>query len=158
MKSKNIWGLVCSVIICEVAGAIGAIFVMPNISGWYSTLVKSSLNPPAFVFGPVWTLLYFLMGIAVFIIWNKGKERKDVRHAVKVFSFQLLLNILWSILFFGLQNPLLALVDIVLLWLAIVWTIIAFYKISKGAAWILAPYLLWVSFALYLNLTVCRLN
>ena len=158
MKTKNVLGLVGAVAICEIAGGVGAIFVAPNITGWYSTLVKPALNPPSFLFGPVWSLLYLLMGIAVFIVWKKGIQEKNVRHAINIFVLQLILNAIWSPIFFGMQNPALGLVDVSLMWLAIVWTIVAFWKVSKSAAWLLIPYIAWVSFALYLNLSIWRLN
>jgi len=158
MKTKNVLGLVVAVAICEIAGGVGAILVAPNITGWYSTLVKPALNPPSFLFGPVWTTLYLLMGIAVFIVWKKGFERKDVKGAIKIFIAQLFLNAIWSPIFFGSQNIGLGLFDITALWISIVAVIVVFYKISKAAAWLLVPYLLWVSFALYLNLMIWRLN
>ncbi len=132
-------GLVVAVAICEIAGGVGAIFVAPNITGWYSTLVKPALNPPAFIFGPVWTLLYLLMGIAVFIVWKKGFERADVRGAIKIFIAQLFLNTIWSPIFFGMRNIGLGLFDITALWVAIVATIVAFWKVSKSATWLLRP-------------------
>ena len=158
MKTKNVLKLLGAIIVCELAGGVGAIFVTPNISGWYSTLVKSSLTPPAFVFGPVWTLLYLLMGIAAFMILKKGFDRADVRHALDIFSMQLVFNILWSIIFFGAHNPALAFVDIVLLWLSIIATMFSFYKISRSAMWILLPYIIWTTFAAYLNLAILILN
>jgi tryptophan-rich sensory protein len=158
MKTKNILKLLGAIIICELAGGVGAIFVTPNISGWYSTLVKSSLTPPAFVFGPVWTLLYLLMGIAAFMILKKGFDRRDVRHALEIFSMQLVFNILWSIIFFGAHNPALAFVDIALLWLSIIATMFSFYRISRPTIWILLPYTLWTTFAAYLNLAILFLN
>ncbi|MBI4099243.1 tryptophan-rich sensory protein, partial [Candidatus Parcubacteria bacterium] len=112
----------------------------------------------AWVFWPVWTAHYALMGIASFLIWRMGWERKEVKMALGVFGIQLFLNTIWSIIFFGLQNPGWALVDIVLLWLAIIWTIIMFYKISKPAAYLLLPYILWVRFAAYLNYSIWMLN
>ncbi len=164
MKTKNFWGLVGAVAICEIAGGVGAIFVAPNITGWYSTLVKPALNPPSFLFGPVWSLLYLLMGIAVFIVWassakaSDGQEKRIRSRAINIFVLQLILNVIWSIVFFGTQNPLLGIIDIVFLWLTIVWTIVAFWKVSRSAALLLLPYIAWVSFALYLNLSIWRLN
>ena len=164
MKTKNVLKLLGAIIICELAGGIGAIFVTPNISGWYSTLVKSSLTPPAFVFGPVWTLLYLLMGIAVFMIWASSAKASDgqgknlKRQALEIFSMQLVFNILWSIIFFGAHNSALAFVDIVLLWLSIIATMFSFYKISHSAMWLLSPYIIWTTFAAYLNLMILVLN
>ncbi len=125
---------------------------------WYAELVKPALTPPSWVFGPAWTTLYALMGIAAFLVWKQGWEKKRVKVALGVFGVQLFLNVIWSIIFFGFKSPGWALVDIVLLWLAIVLTLAAFYKVSKPAAYLLLPYILWVSFALYLNYSIWILN
>lgn len=139
-------------------GAIGSFFTTSEISTWYATLNKPSFNPPSFIFAPVWTTLYILMGIALFlVISNKGQERRK-RTAFMVFGAQILLNLLWSIIFFRLHQPLFAFLEIVVLWAAILYTIIIFYKISKPAAYLLIPYILWVSFASLLNLYVVLLN
>ncbi len=158
MKLNNFFKLVIAVVASELAGIIGSFFTISAIPTWYAGLVKPALNPPAWVFGPAWTTLYALMGIAAFLIWRMGWERKDVKMALSVFGIQLFLNAIWSIIFFGLQSPGWALVDIALLWLAIIWTIAVFYKISKPAAYLLVPYLLWVTFASYLNYSVWVLN
>lgn len=158
MKLNNFLKLVISVVVAEGAGLIGAIFTTPAISSWYVFLHKPQLAPPNWVFAPVWTLLFLLMGTAAFLIWKKGLERRDVKIALGIFIGQLALNTLWSIIFFGLHNPGAALVEIILLWLAIVVAIIAFTKISKPAAWLLVPYILWVSFAAYLNYSIWLLN
>lgn len=150
--------LIISIAVSEFAGIIGSIFTSPAIPNWYADLNKSALTPPGWIFGPVWTLLYALMGIAAFLVWRKGLDRKDVKIALGIFLGQLALNTLWSIIFFGLQNPGAAFVEIIFLWLAILTTIIAFAKISKPAAWLLAPYILWVSFAAYLNYAIWTLN
>lgn len=150
--------LITTVVISELAGILGTIFTVSAIPTWYATLAKPTLNPPGWIFGPVWTTLYALMGIAAFLVWKKGWDRKDVRKALVVFGLQLVLNAVWSIIFFGLHSPLWALVDITLMWLAIVWTMILFYKISKPAMWLLLPYILWVSFASYLNYFIWILN
>jgi len=144
--------------VCELAGVIGVFFARPAISGWYLLVVKPSLTPPSWVFAPVWILLYALMGIAAFLIWRKGFERSDVWWAMTIFDFQLALNIFWSVIFFGLHNPLSAFIELVLLWGAILATMIMFYRISRAAAWLLAPYILWVSFAGYLNYMIWVLN
>lgn len=150
--------LIIAIVVSELAGIIGSFFVTPSIAGWYSTLAKPALNPPNWVFGPVWTTLFALMGIAAFLVWKKGLNRKDVRIALGIFIGQLVLNSLWSIIFFGLHSPLGAFIEIIFLWLAILVTIIAFTKISKPAAWFLVPYILWVSFASYLNYMIWMLN
>lgn len=158
MKINNFFKLIIVVGISELAGIIGSFFTISAIPTWYTGLVKPALNPPSWIFGPVWIILYALMGIAAFLIWKNGLERKDVRMALGVFGIQLFLNAIWSIIFFGLKNTGLALIDIILLWLAIVWTMVVFYKISKPATYLLVPYLLWVSFASYLNYSILILN
>jgi len=126
----------------------------PAIEGWYTELTKPALNPPSWVFSPVWTALYVLMGVAAFLVWRKGLANKEVRVALGLFVAQLIFNGVWSLIFFGLQNPLGALIDIVVLWILIVCTMIAFYRVSPAAMYLLAPYLLWVSFAVYLNAAI----
>lgn len=158
MKLHSFFKLLGAIIICELAGIIGTVFTISAIPTWYATLVKPALNPPSFIFGPVWTMLYALMGIAAFLIWNKGMGRPGVSKALSVFGIQLLLNATWSIVFFGLQNPAWAFLNIVAMWSAIVWTMVLFYRISKPAMWLLVPYILWVSFASYLNLGIWLLN
>lgn len=158
MKINHVFKLIIAIAVAELAGAIGSVFTVSAIPNWYSTLVKPTLNPPSWVFGPVWTTLYALMGIAAFLVWKHGWERKEIKTALSVFGLQLFLNAIWSIIFFGLHSPGWALVDIIALWLAIVWTMIVFYKISKPAAYLLIPYILWVSFASYLNYSIWMLN
>ncbi len=158
MKNNNIVKLVACIAVCEIAGAIGAIFTFPAIETWYAGLQKPSFSPPNTVFGPVWTILYLLMGVSLYLIIKKGIKARQEKEAVIIFGVQLGLNFLWSILFFGLKSPLFALADIALLWVAILATIIAFFRISKKAAFLLVPYLLWVSFALVLNFTILILN
>jgi translocator protein len=174
MKINNFFKLVIAIMISEMAGVIGALFTTPAVqSSWYAGIVKSALNPPAWVFGPVWTTLYALMGISFFLIWKQHPYiLENVRMlrlwklGISLFFTQLALNTLWSIIFFGsisltindLNNIGIALVEIVFLWLAILATIIAFAKISKLAAWLLVPYILWVSFAMYLNYAIWMLN
>ncbi|MBI2644242.1 MAG: tryptophan-rich sensory protein [Candidatus Wildermuthbacteria bacterium] len=158
MRIPSALKLVIAVALSEFAGIIGSLFTVNAIPTWYAALEKPALNPPGWVFGPAWTTLYALMGIAAFLIWRMGWERKEVKMALGVFGIQLFLNAIWSIIFFGFQSPGWALVEIVSLWLAIVWTIIVFYKISKPAAYLLVPYILWVSFAAYLNYAIWILN
>ena len=165
MKLNNFFKLVIAIAVSELAGIIGSFFTISAIPTWYAGLVKPALNPPAWVFGPAWTTLYALMGISLFLVWKQHSNilenvrmLRTWRIGVAAFFVQLFLNTIWSIIFFGLQSPGWALVDIVLLWLAIVWTIAVFYKISKPAAYLLVPHLLWVSFALYLNYSILVLN
>ena len=153
MKASDIWKLVVSIIACLAAGAIGSIFTQQAIPTWYATLEKPAFNPPNWVFMPVWTLLYVMMGVAAFLVWRKGLESKQVRIALIVFLVQLVLNALWSVAFFGLESPLCGLIVIVALWVAILFTVLKFYRISRVASVLMWPYLLWVSFAAVLN---CR--
>jgi translocator protein len=155
---NNFFKLIIAVGISEFAGIIGSVFTVSAIVTWYPTLVMPMISPPSWVFGPVWTILYALMGIAAFLIWKKGLEKKEIKAALVVFVIQLFLNTIWSIIFFGLLSPGWALIEIALLWSAIFWTIVVFYKISKVAAYLLIPYLLWVSFAVYLNYAIWTLN
>lgn len=158
MKIPHFLKLIIAIALPLLAGFIGSIFTTPSIDGWYQGIIKPALNPPAWVFGPVWTTLFILMGIAAFLIWKRGLGRKDVKIALGIFIFQLVLNTFWSIIFFGLHSPGGAFVEMIFLWLAILATIITFAKISKPAAWLLVPYILWVSFAGYLNYTIWILN
>lgn len=158
MSIKNISQLLIAVAVSLSAGAVGSVFTVSSVADWYPTLVMPPFNPPAWIFGPVWTALFVLMGIAAFLVWRKGLWRRDVKIALAVFLGQLVLNTLWSIIFFGLRSPGLALVEIVFLWIAIAATIFVFARISSVAAWLLSPYILWVSFALYLNFAIWILN
>jgi len=144
-----------AVLVCEGAGIAGSFFTSPSIGSWYATLLKPSFSPPNWIFAPVWTGLFFLMGVSLYLIWTSEKPKQT---AIFVFFQQLALNVLWSTLFFGLHNPLLAFIEIIVLWLAIFMTILYFYQISKKAAWLLLPYILWVSFAGVLNFFIYRLN
>lgn len=149
--------LVISILSCELVGIAGSVFTTPNLNPWYSTLTKSSLTPPAWVFGPVWTILFALMGIALFLIWQKGYTAQT-KPAFLIFGLQLFLNLTWSMIFFGNQNPGLALINIVLLWLAITATIYYSAKINRATIYLLTPYLAWVTFATYLNYVIYTLN
>ena len=150
--------LVLCIAICELAGVIGSVFTISVIPTWYTGLVKPALNPPSWVFGPAWIVLYALMGIAAFLIWKRGWQRKEVRTALGIFGAQLIVNAAWSLIFFGARNPFYALIDILLLWVLILLTIVAFYRVSKPAAYLLLPYICWVSFAMYLNYMIYVLN
>ncbi|MBW6441818.1 tryptophan-rich sensory protein [Patescibacteria group bacterium] len=157
MKNKNIFTYISFIIICQLAGIIGSLFTTPAIRGWYTGITKPSFNPPNWLFAPVWTTLFVLMGISVSMIWlsEKNELRKK---ALVIFFIQLVLNTLWSIIFFGMENPMLAFYEIIILWFAILYTIILFWKIKKPAAILLIPYILWVSFAAVLNLSIALLN
>ena len=158
MKFRSLYRLAITIFISEFAGIIGSIFTFSAIPTWYSTLVKPDINPPSWIFGPVWTTLYILMGISAFLIWEKGLDRKDTRTALWAFGIQLILNSSWSIIFFGLHNPGWAFLNIIVLWLTILLTMILFYKISRPAMYLLIPYILWVTFASYLNYSIWILN
>lgn len=155
MKKINWKKLGVSILLTQGAGGIGAIATMPKITGWYSTLVKPRFNPPNWLFGPVWTLLFLMMGAAFYLVWMK-KEKN--RKAIIIFAGQLFLNVLWSFLFFGAESPGLAFVEIIVLWIAIAATILTFERVSRAAAWLLIPYLFWVSFASVLNAAIFQLN
>lgn len=149
---------VISVLGTQLAGLVGAVFTSSSIPTWYALLEKPLLSPPNWVFGPVWTLLYFLMGVAAFLVWQTGGGRNEVRRALMAYGVQLVLNTLWSILFFGLQNPALAFLEILILWCAIAWTGFLFWRIRSTAGYLLLPYLAWVTFAAYLNASIALLN
>lgn len=172
---------IISIILCELAGAIGAIYTAPAINSWYVHLVKPLLNPPNWIFAPVWTILYFLMGVSLYLVWkndwkvvnyilvpkhrswNQWSERFWMGdwqkvNTISIFVVQYLLNASWSYLFFGLHSPALGFFGILALWWSILYTMVNFYRISKLSAWILAPYIIWVSFAVYLNLSIWFLN
>ena len=158
-KYVKIVKLIAAVAIAELAGIVGSYFTVSSIPIWYASLNKPALNPPSWVFAPVWTTLFLFMGVAAYLVWVQPKIKdKQRRIAMSVFGTQLALNTLWSILFFGLRNPFAAFVEIIFLWLAILATIILFYKISRPAAWLLVPYILWVSFAAYLNFCLWQFN
>ncbi|MFH1589085.1 MAG: TspO/MBR family protein [archaeon] len=156
MTKINYFKLIAAIIITQLAGIIGSFFTVSSVSTWYVTLNKPFFNPPSWLFGPVWIILYLMMGVALYIVWNNRTKKSNT--ALTLFGIQLVLNSLWSILFFGLKNPLLAFIEIIILWVLILFTIIYFKKESKTAAYLLIPYILWVSFAAILNLAIFLLN
>jgi translocator protein len=154
-NKKYLW-LVVFILLCEAAGILGGLATYSSVKTWYPTLQKPFLNPPAWIFGPVWTILYFLMGIAV---WRIHQSSNQTKHsAILVFFVHLALNTAWSFLFFGLRSPLYGFIGILVLLAAIIFTMFKFSKISKSAFWLMLPYLLWVSFATYLSFNLWRLN
>lgn len=157
-KLRDFTALLASVFLCEAAGFVGSVFTTPAIPTWYASLKKPFFTPPSRIFAPVWITLYTLMGISLYIVWKKGPERHDVRRAVSLFAVQLALNVLWSIVFFGMQSPLYGFIIIVLLWVVLLATVTTFYRISKPAGVLLVPYFLWGSFASALNLAILILN
>ncbi len=155
---RNISKLIISIAVCQLAGVIGTIFSVPAIKNWYSFLEKPSFSPPNWLFGPVWIILFFLMGISLFLVWKRGLNNNEYKNAIYAFALQLILNIQWSVIFFGLKSPGVAFLEILLLWSAILYAIIIFYRISKYAVFLLLPYIFWVSFAAVLNFFIWQLN
>ena len=160
MKIK-ITKLAASILMSLGAGAIGSVATVTGINSWYAELIKPSFNPPNWIFGPVWTGLFLLMGYALYIIWEKkpkwGKNKKS-DFALLIFYTQLGFNVIWSYLFFGLQNPLFALGEILVLWAVIVLNIVLFWRLDRRAGLLLFPYILWVTFAIFLNYAIFILN
>ncbi len=155
---KDFSKLMISVVGCELVGLLSTPFTIASIPTWYAGLIKPSFSPPNWIFAPVWTILYFLMGVSVYLVWIKGIKNKEIKIAIYYFSVQLFLNFLWSVIFFGLHQPLFALIDIIALLVAIILTMMKFSRISKTALYLLIPYLLWVSFAAILNGAIVLLN
>ena len=158
MKIKNLKLLIASIFISQLAGIIGSFGTISSISNWYIYLEKPSFNPPNFVFGPVWTILYTLMGIALYFVWVKGYKKSTIKRAVNLFLIHLGINAVWSLVFFGARNLGGALLIIIILWLMIVYLIKLFWDIDRRSSYLLIPYLLWVSFATILNAAIWQLN
>lgn len=157
-KMSSLPKLLIAITVCLTAGFLGSLFTAPAIDTWYAGLNKPWFNPPDFLFAQVWTGLYILMGVAVWLVWKKGLQTEKTKEALILFEAQLLLNTVWSIIFFGLREPLLAFVEIIFLWLFIWFTMRAFFKVSRVAGVLLIPYLAWVSFAAVLNFSIFLLN
>lgn len=178
---KNFSKLLSAIAISEAAGAIGAIATAQSVKTWYATLAKPALNPPSWFFGPAWTTLFLLMSIALYLVWqNNWHVVRQLRmrtkkawnpiserlwsgdwqklNAIGIFAVQYILNIAWSFVFFGAERPDIAFFVLLALWFAIIHVIANFYRISRAAAWLLVPYLLWVTFAGYLNYAIWMLN
>ena len=159
MKAISVVKFIAALVLCFGASAAGAAFMSGNgPGGWYAELQKPVITPPGWVFGPVWTILYLMMAVSLFIIWNKGLDYPGVKIAIGVFLFQLILNAAWTPLFFGYHLILWALIDIILLFFAILATVIVFKKISVYASLLLVPYLAWVGFAAVLNGLLWQMN
>ncbi|HSW77891.1 MAG TPA: TspO/MBR family protein [Candidatus Chromulinivoraceae bacterium] len=150
--------LLISVIISLSAGVIGSLATVSAIPTWYSHLEKPLLNPPNWVFGPVWTALYILMGVSLYLVWTAVGKKKAKQQAYLAFAVQLLLNVLWSVMFFGLRNLWGGALVIVLLFVALAVTMILFRAFSRTAFWLLVPYIAWICFATYLNVSIAVLN
>lgn len=157
MRDKIILLFLC-ITICQLAGVAGSYFTDLSVSTWYPTLIKPSYTPPGWLIGVVWVILYTLMGISLFLVLNSKPEPGSIKNALIPFVVQLLLNISWSWAFFGLRSPLYALVVIAALWISIIVTMKRFFEISRRAGFLLVPYILWVSFAAFLNYAIWRLN
>lgn len=151
---QNYPKLFLSVVLCELAGLLATPFTIAAIPTWYVTLNKPFFSPPNWLFGPVWTMLYLLMGIALYLVWKQGWNKKQVRWAMTAFLLQLFFNFTWSLAFFGLRSPLAGLINIVLLIGLILWTMKEFKPLSKTAFYLLVPYLVWASFATLLNAAI----
>lgn len=181
MNSNKVFKLVASIIICELAGIIGSFFTMSQITNWYVGLNKPSFNPPNWIFGPVWTTLFVLMGISLYLVWSKNWRVKNEiislrgkrpnalslkfytgewqkANIILIFATQLVLNILWPLIFFGLHAVSIAFVEIIILWFSIIFTMVNFYRVSRASAGLLLPYFLWVSFASFLNFLILLIN
>ncbi len=157
-KLSTVWKFIIAILLCEGVGIISGLLSSVNKNLWFNSLNKPSWNPPGYLFGPVWTLLYLLMGISLALIWDNNATELSKRNAYLLFSLQLVLNFLWSILFFYFHSPSLALLDILLMVVIIIFTIYSFSNFSKSAAYLLVPYIAWVSFASILNFTIWNLN
>jgi benzodiazapine receptor len=158
MRKDDVGRLVGSIAACEGAGLIGSVFTTPAIPTWYAALEKPAFTPPNWVFAPVWGVLYALMGVAVFLIWRRGLEQPGVKPAFILFWVQLVINLLWSVVFFGLHSLLGGAVLIIALWVLVLVTILRFFRISAAAGGLLIPYIAWLSIASALNVWVLVLN
>ena len=154
---SKILKLIVSILICQGAGFIGSFFTVSSVGSWYQRLAKPSFSPPDWLFGPVWITLYLLMGISLYLVWSQW-PLPGTKAALALFGLQLFLNAAWSVLFFGLKQPGPAFVEIAILFSAIAVTFLLFIRISKPAAYLLIPYLVWVGFAAFLNFSIWRLN
>lgn len=154
----DFYRLFVSVFICQLAGFVTGILNSKSIEGWYAKLKKPFFNPPNWVFAPVWTFLYLLQGISLFLVWSSGLKSEDTFFALIMFFFQLMLSMSWSFLFFGKKSLFMSLGDIVFLIFAIIITMLSFFDISSTATYLLIPYLAWVVFAMILNFSIWVLN
>lgn len=150
--------LILSILVCQLVGASGIVVSGSGVSVWYPSLTKPAFTPPNWVFGPVWTFLFALLGIAAWLVWRRGLDRFPVKVALGLFAAQYVVQVAWSGVFFGLRNPFGGLVVIAVLWVGILATTIAFDRVDRRAALLCVPYLAWVSFAAVLNYELWRLN
>ncbi len=157
MTMRSVPALILFIVVVYAAAGIGSLFTAQSVNDWYVALSKPSWNPPSWVFGPVWTVLYGMMGVAAWLVWLRRRE-VSVTLPLVLFFVQLALNVVWSLLFFGLQSPGAAFLEIIVLWLAIAATLLAFWRVAPLAGALFIPYILWVSFAAVLNYTIWQLN
>jgi translocator protein len=157
-KQRSTVILMALMLICLAAGAIGGVVTAGSVTTWYPTLVKPSWNPPTWLFGPVWTALYLMMAVAMWLVWKSDPKFQTIKTPALLFGAQLLLNVAWPFLFFGAKSPGLAVIIILALWLTIAATIFAFALHSRVASFLLVPYIAWVSFASALNISIWQLN
>ena len=157
-RLRYVFKLLISIVACQCAGLIGSVFTTTAIPTWYAALEKPIFTPPNWLFAPAWITLYLLMGISASIVWQRGLDVPRVRTALIIFLIQLILNALWSVVFFGLESPLYGVIVITVLWIAIVLTIVQFFRISTLAGALLLPYIGWVTFAAALNISIFMLN
>lgn len=155
---RTFLGLLVSVLIAQSAGIIGAIATASSVREWYPTLEKPWFTPPNWLFGPAWVTLYTLMGIAAYLVWQQGWSQGVVKAALVLYGIQLVINAVWSPVFFGMRAPTAGLIVIAVLWVAIVVTMVWFARVSTAATWLMAPYLAWVTYAAALNFEIWRLN
>lgn len=158
MRRTDLFKLAASLGYCYLAAFIGSMFTTPNVPTWYASLARPSFAPPDWVFAPVWTAIFTLMGISAYLVWREGTNDPRVKVGLAVFALQLAVNVTWSAAFFGLRSPLAGLVVIALLWALIALNIQKFREVSQTAAALLLPYIIWVSFAAVLNFEIWRLN
>jgi translocator protein len=156
-QARSALALLAFMAACFGAALVGSAFTAPLVPEWYEGLVKPSFTPPSWLFGPVWSVLYLAMAIAGWLVWRRQRESSTTL-ALALFGGQLVLNVLWSVLFFGLQAPGIALIEILTLWVVILATLLSLWRISPIAGWLFVPYLAWVSFASILNFEIWRLN
>lgn len=155
---NNVVKFIIAVAIPLLVGSLSGFFTVTGVESWYQTIEKPSWNPPNWIFGPVWTTLYIMIGIALFLVWKEDTSEELKKIAFNLFAVQLILNFFWSFIFFTQQQPGWALVEIIAMWFFILMTIFAFAQVNKTAAWLLVPYISWVSFAIILNYTIWQLN
>ena len=158
MKSNVVIRVLVSFGVPLLLGFLGSLATRPAIATWFAGLAKPSFSPPNWLFGPAWTVLYILMGLAVYIVWTRGTETRGVKPALAFFGVQLVLNLAWSFIFFAARSPLGGLIEILVLWVAIAVTMVLFFRVSVAAGLLFVPYLGWVTFATVLNAAIFALN